>query len=114
MIRARSQAAPRLARRRSITDLAREWGVHRNTARRWLLALDRKHGGRVLVKCTDRRGSKYWTTLSRIREADRRWLEERELRADRLDILEKENADRKNELRTVKRLLREALAQLKA
>lgn len=112
--KARRQVAPNLARRLTVTDLAKRYGIHRTTCLRWLRELDRKTRGGVIMRTSGARRSKIWTTHAIIREGDRRWLEHRELQADRLEFLEKKTAALESELRTVKRLFREALSALKA
>lgn len=109
----RPQAAPNLARRRSISQLAREWNVHRNTARRLLMALHQRHGG-VLFCTSSAHRPKLWTTYAAIRQADPRFLEERELKADRQDVLEKRVQKLEAENRNMRRMFREALAALTA
>lgn len=108
---ARPQAAPNLAKRRSVTQLAREWDVHPNTARRLLIALHQRHGN-VLFCTSNARRPKLWTTYALIKGADPRFLEERELKADRQEVLEKRVQRIESELRQAKRMVRELL-QLK-
>lgn len=85
--------------------------MHRNTARRLLFALHARHGG-VLFCTSGAARPKLWTTYAAIRQADPRFLEERELKADRLEVLEKRVTAQQSEIRQLKRMFREALTEL--
>lgn len=107
----RYRAAPRLAQPLSVRDCAEMWGCHPNTARRRLEQLHRKTG-RVLVRSSDAAGARMYTTLARIREADERYLDARELEDERLEQLEKKVDELRFELKQAKSRVRSLLLVL--
>ena len=91
----------------SVKDLAKRWGCHRNTARRRLHSLNRKHGGTLIVTFSDERGAPEFTTLTLLKYADSRWLEAREIETSRVEELERALATAKLEMSRIRARLRE-------
>lgn len=78
-----------LADRISIAELADMQGVHPDTARARLKELERKTGVEIIL----RSGRRMFTTLTLIRRADPRWMEEREIAEAEIETLQSKVAD---------------------
>lgn len=93
----------------SVADLAQLQGIHIDTARNRLRELDRKTGGRTIIWV----GTRMFTTLSLIKQADPRWLEDRDIEEGQIDNLQSqikeldgENLELRRRIRALESVMR--------
>ena len=104
---------PRLSKIITIADIAKARGVGRTTAREWLLALDAKSGGKVVLRVSSSPTSKIYTTIARLHAADCGWVEAREIEHDEIADLKRKNAALELELRRLKTRTRDMLRAMR-
>ena len=100
-------AARKLAGMISVKELARQMGVTRATALRRLRAIDKRCGGGVLFRFADGRTSRFFTTLSLLRKADEKLLEDHEVMRSDVDELKARVARHREEIISLRSRVRE-------
>lgn len=101
-----------LARRISVTALAKRMNVHPDTARAWLKRLDERSGGRVIQRTSDRPGAHIFTTLGQLKRADPTLFEASHVGVEDLARVEEKATEVQREVRAMKARVRELLSRV--
>lgn len=106
--------ARKLAGLLSVSQLAKMMGVSRRTALRRLRALDRRAKGGVLLRFSEGATVAWYTTLSRLRAAEPKLLEDHEILRSDVDRLKEENLQNRAEITRLRHRVRTLESAAKA